>query len=37
MINRRDFLSLTAGTAFVGLLVAACATGGEGLKGQQQG
>jgi phospholipase/carboxylesterase len=35
MINRRDFLSLTAGTAFVGLL-AACDTGGEGLKGQQQ-
>jgi phospholipase/carboxylesterase len=35
MINRRDFLRLTAGTASVGLL-AACDTGGEGLKGQQQ-
>jgi phospholipase/carboxylesterase len=34
MINRRDFLRLTAGTASVGLL-AACDTGG-GLKGQQQ-
>jgi phospholipase/carboxylesterase len=35
MINRRDFLRLTAGTASVGLF-AACDTGGEGLKGQQQ-
>ena len=38
--GRRDdqqarFLRLTAGTASVGLL-AACDTGGEGLKGQQQ-
>jgi phospholipase/carboxylesterase len=35
MINRRDFLRLTAGTASVGFL-AACDTGGEGLKGQQE-
>jgi predicted esterase len=35
MINRRDFLRLTAGAASGGLL-AACDTEGEGLKGQQQ-
>jgi phospholipase/carboxylesterase len=35
MINRRDFLRLTAGAASVGLL-AACDSGREGLKGQQQ-
>jgi len=34
MINRRDFLRLTAGTASAGLL-ADCDTGREGLKGQQ--
>jgi predicted esterase len=34
MINRRDFLRLTAGTASAGLL-AACDTGRGGLKGQQ--
>src|SRR5215212_9687558 len=34
-IGRRDFLSLTAGAVSVGLL-AACDTGREGLKGQQQ-
>jgi hypothetical protein len=33
MIRRRDFLRLTAGTAYVGLL-AACDTGREGLKDQ---
>jgi phospholipase/carboxylesterase len=35
MINRRDFLRLAAGTASVGLL-AACDTGGGGLRGQQE-
>ena len=35
MINRRDFLRLTAGAASGGLL-AACDTEGEGLKGRQQ-
>src|SRR5215208_1216283 len=34
-IGRRDFLSLTAGAVSVGLL-AACDTGREGLKGEQQ-
>jgi phospholipase/carboxylesterase len=35
MINRRGFLRFTAGIVSVSLL-AACDTGGEGLKGQQQ-
>jgi hypothetical protein len=35
MIRRRDFLRLTAGAASVGLL-AACDTGGGGLKGQRE-
>jgi phospholipase/carboxylesterase len=35
VINGRDFLRFTAGTAYLGLL-AACDTGREGLKGQQQ-
>jgi predicted esterase len=35
MINRRDFLKFTTGTAYLGLL-AACDTGGEGLKGQRE-
>jgi phospholipase/carboxylesterase len=35
MINRRNFLKFTAGTAYLGLL-AACDTGREGLKGQRE-
>jgi phospholipase/carboxylesterase len=35
MIRRRDFLRLTAGAASIGLL-AACDTGGEGLKDQRE-
>src|SRR5919107_1454469 len=35
MIRRRDFLKLTAGAVFVGLLTA-CDTEGEGLKGQRE-
>ncbi|MDQ3861946.1 MAG: hypothetical protein M3317_00270, partial [Actinomycetota bacterium] len=35
MINRRDFLRLVGGDASAGLL-AACDTGREGLKGQQE-
>jgi predicted esterase len=35
VINRRDFLRFTAGAASIGLL-AACDTGGGGLKGQRE-